>query len=100
MCEYPYEFGDANSRSRFTLTTAQTDDGGYASLPRISTGQPGMRPPLGTQTGFNTMNQSSSNTRIRFGPRGASAGPQRPYPVIRQAENLDENRVVLYKRSK
>jgi hypothetical protein len=29
-----------------------------------------------------------------------SAGPQRQYPIIRQAENLDENRVVLYKRSK
>ena len=54
--------------------------------------------PLG-QSSFNTMHQSSSGTGIRFN-RGASAGPQRQYTIIRQAENLDENRVVLYKRSK
>ena len=42
LCEFPYEFGDANSRSRFTLTTAQTGDDGYSSLPRIQTAQ-GMR---------------------------------------------------------
>ena len=37
---------------------------------------------------------------MRYG-RGASAGPQRgAQAIIRQAENLDENRVVLYKRSK
>ena len=44
------------------------------------------------------MHQSSSGG-LRYA-RGASAGPQRPYPIIRQAENLDDNRVVLYKRSK
>lgn len=34
--------------------------------------------------------------------RGVSAGGirQNPLPIIRQAENLDENRLVLYKRSK
>ena len=32
--------------------------------------------------------------------RGMSAGMQRQNVIIRQAENLDENRVVLYKRSK
>lgn len=52
------------------------------------------------QTSFNTMYQSNSNTGLRYGGRGASAGPQRAQPIIRQAENLDENRVVLYKRSK
>ena len=72
----------------------------YASLPRIGTGQPGNRMPIGQQS-FNTMHQSNSGTGmgLRYG-RGASAGPQRPYPIIKQAENLDENRVVLYKRSK
>ena len=45
------------------------------------------------------MYQSNSNSAFRYG-RGASAGPQRAAPIIRQAENLDENRVVLYKRSK
>ena len=29
-----------------------------------------------------------------------SAQPQYRMPIIRQAENLDENRVVLYKQSK
>ena len=57
-----------------------------------------MRGPFGQQS-YNTMYQSSSGTGLRYG-RGASAGPQRPQPIIRQAENLDENRVVLYKRSK
>jgi len=54
MCEFPYEFEGTNSRSRFTLTTAQTEAEGYASLPRVNTGQPGMRVPMGQQ-GFNTM---------------------------------------------
>ena len=98
VCEFPYEFGEANSRSRFTLTTAQTGDAeGYATLPRIGSAHQGMRG-MGQQS-FNTMHQSSSGAGLRYG-RGASAGPQRPYPIIRQAENLDENRVVLYKRSK
>ena len=83
MCEFPYEFGDMNSRSRFTLTTAQTEaEGGYASLPRIGTAQPGMRPPIAGHTGFNSMQQSSSGTGLRYG-RGASAGAQRPYAIIR-----------------
>ena len=98
MCEFPYEFEGGNSRSRFTLTTAQTEAEGFASLPRIGSSQPGMRMPMGQQ-GFNTMQNSGSGARLRYG-RGMSAGQQRPYPIIRQAENLDENRVVLYKRSK
>ena len=51
------------------------------------------------QTSFNTMYQTNSNAGLRYA-RGASAGPQRAQPIIKQAENLDENRVVLYKRSK
>jgi len=36
-----------------------------------------------------------------MGGRGASANVGRgALPLIRQAENLDENRIVLYKRSK
>ena len=65
MCEYPYEFQNCNSRSRFTLTTALTEAEGYASLPRISSGQPGMRGmPMGQQS-FNTMNQSNSGYGLR-----------------------------------
>ena len=47
MCEYPYNFDQAESKSRFTLTTAQTEAEGYQSLPRIGTGQPGMRGAMG-----------------------------------------------------
>lgn len=98
MCEYPYEFGDMNSRSRFTMTTAQTEAEQYGTLPPMSHHSGKQRPLVGQQS-FNTMHASGSGARLRYG-RGASAGPQRPYPIIRQAENLDENRVVLYKRSK
>ena len=80
MCEFPYEFEGGNSRSRFTLTTAQTEAEGFASLPRIQSGQPGMGMP--GQHGFNTMQNSGSGVRLRYG-RGMSAGPQRPYPIIR-----------------
>ena len=99
MCEYPYEFDIPKSKSRFTLTTAQTEAEGYASLPHIGTSQSNARIAMGS-SGFNTMQQSSSGTGLRYG-RGASAGPQGgAQAIIRQAENLDENRVVLYKRSK
>ena len=54
MCEFPYEFGDANSRARFMLTTAQTEAEGYSSLPRIGSSQMGMRGTMGHQS-FNTM---------------------------------------------
>lgn len=45
VCEFPYEFGAANSRTRFLQTTAEGMEGGYASgaLPRIETVQGGMR---------------------------------------------------------
>ena len=72
MCEYPYNFDQAESKARFTLTTAQTEAEGYQSLPRIGTGQPGMRGAMGQQS-FNTMHQSSSGG-LRYA-RGASAGP-------------------------
>lgn len=59
-------------------------------LPRIGTAQ-GQRP---------TRLVSGQNSRANM--RGVSAGGirQNPLPIIRQAENLDENRLVLYKRSK
>ena len=47
MCEYPYNFDQVESKARFTLTTAQTEAEGYQSLPRIGTGQPGMRGGMG-----------------------------------------------------
>ena len=76
------------------LTTAdiEANEGGYTSLPRISGTAQGMRPTRGLVSG-----QGSRGTM-----RGQSAGGLRAHQglVIRQAENLDENRLVLYKRSK
>jgi hypothetical protein len=45
---------------------------------------------------MNSILRESSDSN--FGRRGVSAKMQKP--VIRQAENLDENRIVLYKSSK
>ena len=55
----------------------------------------GMPISAGNQS-FHTMQHPGS---AAYG-RGMSAGMQRQNVIIRQAENLDENRVVLYKRSK
>jgi len=61
------------------------------------------------------MSGSNSMPGTKFGPQSMSAlggnrsrtrgmsgkgGAQSAAPVIRQAENMDENRIVLYKRSK
>jgi hypothetical protein len=75
------------------LTTADIEaNEGYSSLPRIGGTAQGPRPGRGLI--------SSQGSRANM--RGASAGVNRAHllPVIRQAENLDENRLVLYKRSK
>lgn len=92
VCEYPYEFGDANSRVRYMMTTAQADpsESGYNSLPRIGGTSQGLR---------NKTSYASFNSQGQLGARGVSA-KDGLLPVIRQAENLDENRIVLYKRSK
>ena len=57
---------------------------GYDSLPRINTAQ-GPRP---------------TRTNHSRGVKSAQNLGQQQRPIVRQAENLDENRVVLYKRSK
>lgn len=88
VCEFPYEFGGGESRTRFLQTTAENDpsDPNYQSLPRIGTASSGTRSNLNRNQSYNSMG------------RGVSANHS--MPVIRQAENLDENRIVLYKRSK
>ena len=100
VCEHPYEFGDFNARTRYMLTTADVEaNEGYTSLPRIGgTAQVTRRRQSYNSLGGLSGHGSSGN----LGMRGASAGAARlhPLPVIRQAENLDENRIVLYKRSK
>jgi len=65
-------------------------ESGYQSLPRIGTAQ-------GMRTKGSLASIGSGNGQP--GGRGASA-KESSLPVIRQAENLDENRIVLYKRSK
>jgi len=100
LIEYPYEFGDANSRARFLLTTAQVDENqqsNYQSLPRLSSGgAPSRQVQSGT---YNSLTQANSAANLN-NKRGFSAQNPSNNPVIRQAENLDENRIVLYKRSK
>ena len=77
------------------MITDQNENGQYQSLPRIGTAQ-GTR----SRPGFGTINSNGTTSAGQF-PRGMSAGNnQANLPVIRQAEGLDENRVVLYKRSK
>ena len=113
LCEFPYEFGNGTSKSRFMLTTAQVDpvEMGYQSLPNIGGGGAGgaldrqgggMTYGGGSMGNLGYMNQSTRHAASTGGfARGSSAGPRgRNVPLIRQAENLDENRIVLYKRSK
>ena len=67
------------------LTTADIEaNEGYTSLPRIGGTSQGPRPGRGL----------TSSQESRANMRGASAGVNRAHhllPVIRQAENLDEN---------
>lgn len=105
MCETPYALSTGgNVRSRAMLTTAnlQSDDPAYASLPRVvpmsSHGVRHNRP------GYASLSQGNFGSG-GYGPRGHSAqvrmgGQGGVLPTIQQADNLDENRVVLYKKSK
>ena len=79
VCEFPYEFGDAQSRTRFLMTTAQADgDQNFQSLPRIGGTSQGTRRP-----GYNSLNTHSNGTASAGNfSRGLSA--QNPgLPVIR-----------------
>ena len=78
--------------------TKDDQEDGYQSLPRIGGTSQGTR----SRHGYNSLNVHQNGTasagHFQRGYSASHAGQQ--LPVIRQAENLDENRVVLYKRSK
>ena len=80
MCEYPIIFDDRNLQSagdQYSSEGPPISRGGL-NLPRVNT----------TQNGSRGINQS-------FTVDKASQGT-----IIRQAEGLDENRIVLYKKGK
>ena len=55
VCEYPYEFGDAQSRTRFLMTTANAESDNYQSLPRIGGTSHGTR----SRPGYNSIGTHS-----------------------------------------
>ena len=83
------------------MMTTNNPEGADEQFPRIQTAK-GLRP---NRMSYGTMysghgTNSSGGFNTVGGGRGMSAQPQYRMPIIRQAENLDENRVVLYKQSK
>jgi hypothetical protein len=103
VCESEYHFGDGSKKAMVNgrISTAiggRGDPGrldygsnqGNISLPNIGLNAGGNRPGLSTSNGgrYQTLNQSNTFLNTNKGP------------IIRQAEALDENRIVLYKKSK
>lgn len=99
LIEYPYEFGKQNSRARFMLTTAheELEDGQLPHVQSATQMSPNGSHPNMNRQPYQSLSSVPSQARQS---RGGSAKPGLPSAVIRQAENLDENRIVLYKRSK
>ena len=105
VCENPYGFGDGLPKSRVMtagnqrigaqhrldyLTSGEGQTGSVA-LPRIgsqSMAIKNMLPPAGMG---GTKYQTLGSQKNLAGKKG---------PIIRQAESLDENRIVLYKKGK
>ena len=97
VCENPYGFGEGYPQSRLRtaiggrgqgrldyLTSGEGQTGSVA-LPRIGSQSQAMRDNYNAQGKYQTLN---SQKVLRKGP------------IIRQAEALDENRIVLYKKGK
>ena len=83
------------------MMTTATAEGNEQLLPRIGTAK-GPRP---SRMSYGTLysgpgSASTGGFNTGYPGRGMSAQPIYRVPIIRQAENLDENRVVLYKQSK
>ena len=100
VCENAYEFGDGLPRSR--LYTANGEGRGrfdYMSeggnLPRIGSQSLASRDQFGQLMGGPGVYQTLTSAT-----KAGTANPGRRMPIIRQAEALDENRIVLYKKGK
>lgn len=92
MCEYPFILdGDPrNNLSEANITDYNSDGMGRLnqfSLPRIGTSAGGAR---NTSKSFSTAGGVNDSLLAGKGQK----------PLIRQAEALDENRIVLYKKGK
>lgn len=93
MCEYPFILDGDPNRTRYD--TANPDDknplapgeDGNGFFPRIGTGISGQR---NTNKSFTTAGNVNDSLLAGKGHK----------PVIRQADQLDENRIVLYKKGK
>lgn len=76
---------------RLDYLTSGEGQTGSVALPRIgsqSMAMKGMLPPAGNSTKYQTLGSQKG------------FGLNKKGPIIRQAETLDENRIVLYKKGK
>lgn len=85
LLEYPQQVATSLNITR------NEEDGGYEVLPRIGGTSQGPRSSTGS---YHMRNQRTG------GALSAQNIGQQRQPIVRQAEHLDENRIVLYKRSK
>jgi hypothetical protein len=99
VCENPYEFGDGLPRSRLYTAGAGRGRFDYMSeggnLPRIGSQSLASRDQFGQLMGAPGVYQTLTSAN-----KAGTANPGRRMPIIRQAEALDENRIVLYKKGK
>lgn len=95
VCENPYEFGDGLPRSRL-----QTAGGGRGRLDYLTSGDGQMG-----QTALPRIGSQSVATRDQLGlgqyhTLNSQKALQGKRTIIKQAEALDENRIVLYKKGR
>jgi len=91
LLEYPQLLDMRSSQNMGTRLDGETDPA-YEQLPNIRGS---------TSQGPRSSTASANMRNTRSGVYSAQTiGQQQKQPIVRQAENLDENRIVLYKRSK
>lgn len=104
VCENPYGFGDGLPKTRVMTAIGGRGGGrldyltsgegqtGQTALPRIGSQSQAMRDRMGMTGGIGgTKYQTINSQKSLVNKKG---------PIIRQAEALDENRIVLYKKGK
>lgn len=92
MCEHPFILNGDPNKTSFTINPADINPQDFPigkqqfSLPRIGTSAGGQR----------NINKSFSTGGVNESILAGKGGK----PILRQAETLDENRIVLYKKGK
>jgi hypothetical protein len=99
VCENPYIFTDGlvnkrvmtaqEGRGRLDYLTSGDGQTGAVALPRI-----------GSQSQANKFWMQNNNSRYQTLNSSKQLGVGKKGPIIRQAEHLDENRIVLHRRGK